>query len=358
MKTTKIEPRSKKLPFVSMILPIRNESAFIACSIKAVLAQDYPRDRYEVIVADGMSTDDTRQIVELFQSTQPNLRLIDNPGRIVPTGLNAAIAQARGQIIARVDGHCEIAPDYLRNCVTHLLNDGVDGVGGPLQTIGETFTARVIAAAMSSTFGVGNSAFRTVNDSTQLTDTVAFPAYTRAIVEAAGPFDEELVRNQDDEYNYRVRKLGARILLAADVRSKYYSRGSLRSLWRQYFQYGYWKVRVMQKHPRQMRARQFVPFFFVVSLLLCLLLLPLLGPSLLLVVVDSYLIANLLASILVASRKGKPLFVLLPTAFAILHLSFGLGFLIGLVKFRSRWFNRNDNSTESMVQTELRLPQV
>jgi glycosyltransferase involved in cell wall biosynthesis len=358
MKATKIKPPSKKLPFVSMILPIRNESAFIARSIKAVLAQDYPRDRYEVVVADGMSTDDTRQIVELFQSKQPNLRLIDNPGRIVPTGLNAAIAQARGQIIARVDGHCEIAPDYLRNCVTHLLNDGVDGVGGPLETIGETFTARVIAAAMSSTFGVGNSAFRTVNDSTQLTDTVAFPAYTRAIVEAAGSFDEELVRNQDDEYNYRLRKLGARILLAADVRSKYYSRGSLRSLWRQYFQYGYWKVRVMQKHPRQMRARQFVPFFFVVSLLLCLLLLPFFGPSLLLVVIGSYFIANLLASILVASRKGKRLFVLLPTAFAILHLSFGLGFLIGLVKFRSRWFNRSGNSTKSTLQTELRLPQV
>ena len=335
------------LPFVSIVLPIRNEASFIARSLGSVLAQDYPSDRCEIIVADGLSTDSTREIVNSFRTKYPNLRLIDNSGQIVPTGLNAAIIQARGEIIVRVDGHCEIASDYVRNCVQHLQSDGVDGVGGPLDTIGETFTARAIATAMSSTFGVGDSAFRTVSDKTMLTDTVAFPAYTRAAVERAGLFDEELVRNQDDEYNYRLRKIGAKILLASDVRSKYYSRSSLRSLWRQYFQYGYWKVRVMQKHPRQMSLRQFVPFLFVVSLVMSAALFPffITGKLVLPLVAGSYLIANAAASILIARRKGWRLLLLLPLTFAILHLAFGSGFLAGLIRFWKRWLNRETRST-------------
>ncbi len=327
------------MPFVSIILPIRNEASFIASSLNSVLAQDYPSNRLEIIVADGMSNDGTREIVESFQTQYPNVRLIDNTGKIVPTGYNAAIAKAHGEIVIRVDGHCEIAEDYVRNCVGHLLNDGVDGVGGPLETVGETLMARVIATAMSSPFGVGNSAFRTVANKTMLTDTVAFPAYTRDIIEKAGLFDEELVRNQDDEYNYRLRKIGARILLATDVRSRYYSRSSLRSLWRQYSQYGYWKVRVMQKHPRQMRLRQFIPFVFVISLLALLLLASFssIGQWGLRLAVGSYLFANIGASILVARRKGWRLLPLLPLTFTILHLAYGLGFLVGLVRFWNRW---------------------
>ena len=178
--------------------------------------------------------------------------------------------EARGEIIVRVDGHCEIAPDYVRRCVEHLQDPSVPAVGGPLETIGHGPLSRAIAAAMSSWFGVGGSAFRIVRDRTLLTDTVAFPGYTRAIMERAGPFDEELVRNQDDEYNYRLRKMGARILLASDIRARYYSRSSLRSLGRQYLQYGYWKVRVMQKHPWQMKARHFAPLAFVAGIALSL----------------------------------------------------------------------------------------
>ncbi len=338
-------------PLVSVILPIRNEAHYIARSLGAVLAQDYPADRLEVLVADGMSTDGTREIVESMRNGSPRVRIIDNTGLIAPTALNAAIARAQGEIIVRVDGHCEIERDYVSRCVEHLRNDGVDGVGGPLETIGESFIARGIAIAMSSKFGVGDSAFRTVSDKTMLVDTVAFPAYTREIVERVGPFDEELIRNQDDDYNYRLRKMGAKVLLAADVRSRYYSRSSIRSLWRQYFQYGYWKVRVMQKHPRQMRPRQFVPPLFVAALLLSLAAAPLsfilgawfawpicLAPG-------SYIIANLGASVSVAARRRAwSLVWLLPIAFAILHLSYGIGFLVGLAKFRNRWGDHGDRS--------------
>jgi glycosyltransferase involved in cell wall biosynthesis len=218
----------------------------------------------EVVVADGMSTDGTRQIAESFKGRHPALEVLDNPGMIVPTALNVAIAASRGVIIVRVDGHCEISTDYVRRCVEHLQT-GVDAVGGPLRTVGEGAVARAIALGMSSTFGVGNSAFRTSTGKTMVVDTVAFPAYPRRVLERVGPFDEELVRNQDDEYNYRLRKAGGRILLAADVRADYFSRSSLRSLWRQYFQYGYWKIRVLQKHPRQMCLRQCAPVCIVVG---------------------------------------------------------------------------------------------
>lgn len=322
-------------------MPVRNEAGYIERSLGSVLAQDYPPEQMEIIVADGMSTDQTRALIAGFQTRFPRLKVIDNPGKIAPTGLNRAIAQASGDIIVRVDGHCEIAPDYLRRCVHYLQSGAADGVGGPIETIGETLSARVIATAMSSAFGVGGSAFRTIKDQTMLTDTVAFPAYTRTIIERAGPYDEELVRNQDDEYNYRLRKLGAKILLAADVQSRYYSRSTFRKVFKQYYQYGYWKVRVLQKHPRQMSLRQFVPPAFVAALLvgvLATIFLPL-GAWLLAGILGCYLLANLLASARSASKSdafGSHL-LLLPIVYTALHISYGLGFLVGLIKFAPRW---------------------
>jgi fatty acid desaturase len=168
-------------------------------------------------------------------------------------------------------------------------------------------------------------------------DTVAFPGYTREILEKAGEFNEELVRNQDDEYNYRIRKMGGRILLSPDIRSRYYSRGNFRSLWRQYYQYGYWKVRVMQLHPRQMSTRQFIPAIFVFALILSAItaLFSTLGRAAFGLVVASYLIANVSAAVLTAKAKLQ-LIPLLSLSFAILHLSYGAGFLVGLIAFRNR----------------------
>ena len=322
-------------------MPVRNEAGYIARSLTAVTEQDYPAERMEIIIADGLSNDSTREIVKLFQTRFAHVRLIDNPGKIAPTGLNRATELAEGEIIARVDGHCEIAPDYIRNAVHHLQTEAVDGVGGPIETIGETKIAEVIAAAMSSAFGVGSSAFRTVKGKTMLADTIAFPVYTKAIIERAGGYDEELVRNQDDEYNYRLRKLGAKLLLAADVRSKYYSRGTMKKLFKQYFQYGYWKVRVLQKHPRQMSLRQFIPPAFVASLFGSIVfgLISWLGWWVLAGIIGCYLTVNLIASarILLSNRPFQFQFFLLPAVFASLHLSYGMGFLIGFVKFAPRW---------------------
>jgi succinoglycan biosynthesis protein ExoA len=325
-------------------MPVRNEAPAIERSLSSVLGQDYPSHQVEVIVVDGMSEDETRAVVERVCRLHPdrNLRMIDNPQLVVPAGMNAALGQARGDIIVRVDGHCEIAPDYVRHCVEHILKDGVDGVGGSVDTVGETNVAQTIAAAMSSRFGVGDSAFRTESGKTMLVDTIPFPAYTRSIIEKAGGYDEELVRCQDDEYNYRLRKMGAKLLLAADVLAKYYSRASLHTLWKQYFQYGFWKVRVLQKHPKQMRLRQFVPPVFVLSsfIVLGLSFLVSWGWAAAVAVSGSYVLANLAASAATASKKGWRHLSLLPVVYAILHLSYGLGFLAGLVKFWNRWGDR------------------
>jgi hypothetical protein len=198
---------------------------------------------------------------------------------------------------------------------------------------------------MSSSFGVGGSAFRTIKDRKMIVETIPFPAYRRLVMERAGLFDEELVRDQDDEYNYRLRKLGFKLLLSPEIKSRYYSRSSLSSLWRQYFQYGYWKVRVMQKHARQMRPRQFVPALFVASLICSLIAAPFssFASTILLLLTSAYLVANLAFSVLAAAKTDWRLLPALPISFATLHFAYGSGFIRGLVAFRKRWHNLHLN---------------
>jgi len=335
----------KDHPFVSVLIPVRNEVGFIAKCLQAVSEQDFPSNLVEVLVVDGMSDDGTYELLQSWTALAANRFVFQNPGKIVPKGLNILIPKAKGDVLIRVDGHCIIAPDYVSNCVRHLQQDQVDGVGGPMRSIGEDLISQVTALAMSSKFGVGNSSFRTETGQTKLVDTVPFPAYTREIIQKVGLYDEELVRNQDDEYNYRIREAGGRILLAEDVKSEYYSRGSLKKLWKQYFQYGFWKVRVLQKHPRQMSLRQFVPFAFVLALMFALILsftVPW-GWMALLALLAVYLLANLSASIITASGQGFKTLLLLPLAFATIHLSYGFGFIAGLFKFWKRW---NDKKGE------------
>lgn len=329
-------------PLVSIIMPVRNEAQFIQSSLGAIFRQTYPSECMEVIVADGMSVDNTRQIIrQLAAEALRSVRIVDNVKGIAPSGLNCALREAAGSIIIRIDGHCEIDSDYVENCVKLLRAGKADGVGGPIETIGKSIRAKAIALAMSSSFGVGGSAFRTINDRQIYTDTVAFPAYTREIIRKTGLFNEELVRNQDDEYNYRIRKMGGRILLSPNIRSRYYSRSNFLSLWRQYYQYGYWKVRILQLHPHQMSFRQFVPFFFVLSLMITLAcsFVSEFGRVVFGVIVVSYLAINL-ASAVYLSGKQFWLSPFLAWSFCNLHLSYGLGSMAGLFAFRNHWNKR------------------
>lgn len=334
------QPKNKMdYPLVSVIMPVRNEAKHIAIGLGSIADQTYPKNKVEIIVADGMSDDDTREVVhKMARELSLNIHLLDNPKRTAPSGLNVALDRSKGDIIIRVDGHCELAPDYVANCVTLLKANRADGVGGPIETVGNGPVSEAIAIAMATRFGVGGAAFRTVEDREIYTDTVAFPGYKRETIERVGRFDEELVRNQDDEYNYRIKELGGSILLSPSIRSRYFSRSSIRLLSRQYFQYGYWKVRVLQLHPAQMSARQFVPFIFV-STLLALGLISLFSSVAsygLLSITLAYLLLNAAASI--AAGKRKVICIpLIGLSFLTLHLSYGIGSIFGLIAFRKRW---------------------
>jgi glycosyltransferase involved in cell wall biosynthesis len=329
------------VPFVSVLMPVRNESNYISVSLGAVLAQDYPAGRWEVILADGLSTDGTRQMVTDLMGRHPHLKLIDNPAGIVPTGLNAALQIAQGEIIVRVDGHTEIAPDYVWQCVNCLQRTGADNVGGKMTAIGNPPVGTAVVLATSSPFGVGGARFH-YSDREEWVDTVYMGAWPRAVFDRLGGFDEELVRDQDDEFNYRLREHGGRILLCPQIKSRYAVRSTLTSLARQYFQYGFWKIRVLQKHLRQMQVRQFIPPALVAGLWVALLLTLTVpwGWVSLLAIGGPYVLATLAASVWSGRGAGWRLLLVLAVVFVILHLSYGLGFLIGLVRFWNRWGDR------------------
>ncbi len=324
-------------PFVSVVIPIRNEARSVARTLAAVLAQDYPSDRLEVIIADGMSTDGTRveidRAVAAAGASAPPVTVIDNPRRIVSTGLNAAIAKAGGEVIVRVDGHCEPARDYVRRCLEALEATDADNVGGVVAAKGHTAMAIAIAAAVSSRFGVGNARFRYGGEPGWV-DTVPFGTWRRELFNRIGGFDEELVRNQDDELNFRLIQAGGRIWLDPTIRVAYESRDSLAALWRQYFRYGLYKVRVMQKRRAVASVRQLVPAAFVTAL----------AASAALSVATRrprWLVAALLpysvglAAATAATRPGDVYVAMrVPAAFATLHLSYGAGFLAGLWRWR------------------------
>jgi succinoglycan biosynthesis protein ExoA len=326
------------LPTVTIIMPVYNERDNIRRSLEAVVSQQYPADRLKVLVSDGNSDDGTGDIVRGYQRRFTKLCIVNNDQKIVPTGMNAGIRKAEGEVIIRVDGHTVIAPDYVQQCVEGLERSGADNIGGRMDARGENAFGEAAALATSSPFGVGGGRFH-YSDKEEWVDTVYMGAWRREVFERIGLFDEELVRDQDDELNYRLRKHGGKILLSPMIKSQYMVRGTPKALIKQYFQYGYWKVRVMQKHPRQMRWRQFVPPIFVGSLILSVILTLIhpLGTWLFGGIIGLYILANLIASFYTCAKKGWKHLPLLPVVYAILHISYGTGFLVGLVKFANRW---------------------
>ncbi len=322
------------LPFVSVIVPMRNEERHIEGCLRCLAAQDYPKDRFEVLVVDGGSTDGSRRVAEdVARETGLPLRLLSNPGRSTPCGLNVGIAQARGELIARVDAHAEVAPRFLSESVSVLLKSDADAVGGPIRSAGDGLVGGAIALAMSSPFGVGNAAFR-YSQEEQYTDTVAFPTYRRNVFDRVGLFAEDLEWGEDDEFHYRLNDAGGRILMTPRVASIYFTRSSLGGLARQYFRYGRVKVEVLRRHPRQTRLRQLVPGAFVLGLaatgalatLRGLFVLPLAALA------GAYGLASLAASLRATGRGDRRYLPVLPVAFACLHVSYGLGFLVGLAR--------------------------
>jgi glycosyltransferase involved in cell wall biosynthesis len=313
-------------------MPVRNEARFIAGNLAQLQAQDYPPDRLEIIVADGMSTDGTRDIVLNCASAHPAIRLIDNPAKIVSPGLNAAIRAARGHIIIRVDGHARVAPDFVRASV-QLLQDQPEawGGGGPIVHAGTTLFGRAVAAAMSHPAGMGNPRHRRP-DFEGFVESAQFPAFHRWVFDRVGYFDETLVRNQDDEFNYRVGLAGGKIYVTPKVRYAYFVRDTISTLARQFFQYSFWRIPVMKKHRRPTTFRQIVPIIFFVLMLTTLLAGGLLRhPALAVAMPVAYLGGLVVAGLSMLPRHSVGVALLVPVALAVMHVCYAAGMAYGFL---------------------------
>jgi succinoglycan biosynthesis protein ExoA len=323
---------------VSIIVPCYNEESTIQLLLDALYTQTYPRSFLEVIIADGLSTDRTRQQISSFQITHPDLlvRVVDNPQRTIPAGLNRAIAAAGGNYIVRVDAHSVPQPDYVAGCVSALEQGKGDVVGGiwDIRPGGSGWLARSISAAAAHPLGVGDAHYRHTKRA-QIVDTVPFGAYCRALVERVGPFDEALLTNEDYEFNTRVRQAGGTIWLDPAIRSVYFARSTLTALARQYWRYGYWKARMLRRYPGSIRWRQALPPAFILSLIGLLLLavwLPiarwLLGIEALLYLLILFIVGAQLA----LKKRDLALLFYVPIAIAVMHLSWGSAFLWSLLR--------------------------
>lgn len=316
---------------VTVIIPTRNEENYIAECLDSFVNQTYPKDLYKIFVMDGKSNDKTPEIVKGYSEKYNNIMLLENPGRSVPKGVNLGIKSSNSDIVILFGAHAYANKDFIEENVISLDDSEVACSGGPINTISEEFKGAAIALAMSSPFGVGNALFRYAKKET-FVDTVAFGAYKRKVLEKVGYFDEELVRNQDDELNYRIIKSGYKILLSPKIKSNYYSRSSLKKLWKQYYQYGFWKVRVMQKHGKTASIRHLVPMAFVLCNLVGVIgiFIPLIR-YIWITEILLYIFSDIIYSIKLC--KNKNLLKIVPFVFPILHTSYGLGFLEGLVAF-------------------------
>ena len=321
------------LPKVSIIVPCYNEQSTIRLLLDALHQQTYPRANMEVIIADGISKDGTRNAIESFQKEFPdlNVRVVDNSNRSISSGLNRAIEVSRGEIILRLDAHSKPYPDYVANSVSAHGEGRGENVGGvwEIRPGSDTWIANSIAVAAAHPLGVGDALYRHTKQAAEV-DTVPFGSFRRALIEQIGFFDESLLTNEDYEFNARVRKSGGKIWLDPSIRSIYFARSTFRELIQQYWRYGFWKWRMLSRYPDTLRWRQALPPLFVLSLI-SLIVLSIFIPFTRILLAGElviYLSIMVLAGLYAALRQHKAYLILgLPLAIPAMHLAWGSGFL-------------------------------
>ncbi len=321
--------------FLSIVIPIRNEESYIGECLDSLLSQDYPKELYEIIVADGMSDDGSRAIVLEHAEKNGNIKLVQNKDQTTPMGLNAAVKAASGDVINYLVSHSYVPENYISQVVEHLGKTDADCIAPSVIAVGKTFKASAIALAMRSKFGVGNSPCRIARESGYV-DTGWFGTYRKEVFDKIGYYDSTLIRNQDYEFNRRLINSGGKIFLVSHIKAYYYSRDTLWKLFKQYFGYGYWKLDVFKKLSGAFLLRFQIPVLFVLSLVV-------LGISgffsktmfiLFLSLLLVYVLALLGSSFLVCFReRDLRYFPVLPLAFMALHFGFGLGFGYSILKY-------------------------
>ena len=320
-------------PFVSIIIPCRNEEAFIEKCLNSILANDYPKNRMEILVVDGESTDTTRSIIARIvrQYSYMRIVLLHNEKKITPCALNIGIKKAKGEFIIRMDAHSEYKSNYISLCVEQSLAHKADNVGGIFASTPpvDTLIAHSIVEALSTFFGVGNSYFRTYPNHYKEVDTVAYGCYKRDVFERIGLYNENLVRCQDMDFNMRLKKAGGRIILFPDIIAYYYTEATFLKFWQHNFKDGVWAIYAYKFMHTPLKWRHLLPFFFVMGLVASA------GVSgwLTLAGVGSYIIASVISSILVARRKQDIRYIpSMILAYGIRHFAYGIGSIWGGVK--------------------------
>lgn len=321
---------------VSVIVPCYNEQDTIQLLLDAIYQQTYPRQELEVVIADGLSSDNTRQEIYKYLHNQPDLYviLVDNPKRIIPAGLNQAIEAARGEIIVRLDAHSIPDRDYIQRCVEALERDLGDNVGGvwEISPGGQGWQSRAIAAAAVHPLGVGDARYR-LGGKAQEVDTVPFGAFRRGLVEQIGGFDESLLTNEDYEFNTRVRRTGGKVWFDPAIKSKYIARGNLPDLARQYWRYGYWKARMLRRYPSAIRWRQLAGLFVISFPILAVLSIWFLWARWFLgLEIFIYMLALIIAGIQQAIRRRDLALIWgVPFAIITMHFSWGTAFIWSMI---------------------------
>lgn len=313
--------KTKNPPFLSVIIPCRNEEEFIGKCLDSVISQDYPKDKLEVFVVDGASRDKTKEIVRNYSRQYSCIKILDNPKKIASAAMNIGIKEAKGEIIMRMDSHSVYQSDYISKCVKYLREYNADNVGGVLETrpSADTIFAKAIAIALSNPFGAGNSYFRIGTLEPKWVDTVPFGCYKKEVFQKVGLFNENLARSQDMEFNLRLKKAGGKILLAQDITAYYYPTSrNLKDFWQRNFVDGIWAVLPLKFVKIPLRLRHYLPLVFVLTLPLS---------------VWPYIPFSLFFSLEIAIKeKDIRLFFVMPLAFAARHMSYGLGSILGLIK--------------------------
>lgn len=327
---------------VSVVMPIYNEEKYIEKCIQSLLQQDYPLEDMEWIFVDGKSSDKTIEILDRYVKEYPDLiKVYQNPHKIVPYAMNIGISASKGIYIVRLDAHADYATDYISRCVFYLENTDADNVGGVIETKANGFVGNAIAKMLSSKFGVGNSQFRTFGDSGYV-DTVPFGAFRRKVFRELGGYDERLIRNQDNEMNFRIRKNGGKIFMSTDIKLSYYCRDSIKGISEMAKKNGMWNVITMKLCPGSMGIRHFIPLTFVGSIVG----LTVLGVFYrlfwwtLVLELFLYSILNILFSIKCGSMMRERL--LLMILFPCFHISYGVGSVAGIAKLCKKEY-RDDN---------------
>ena len=334
----------EKVKYISIIIPVRNEEQRIEGTLNSIISSNFPLDQIEVLIVDGNSEDSTLKIIKSYEN-KILIKIIHNKLKFVSSSFNLALNKSRGEIIFRIDGHCEIEPDFLSRCIKLLNKKNIDIAGGCIETVSHGLIGNVIAVAQSSFFGVGGVRFRnSKSNKGSYVNTLAFGAHKREIFSEIGGYDEDMICNQDDDFNFRAIQAGKKIWLDPQIKTKYFSRTSYIKLFKQYFYYGYYKVRGIQKRRQIISIRHIVPSIYIISLIITIIgghIFSNIWLSYSILVI--YLFTNICASLFASKRIFD--FPMLFISFWILHISYGLGFIWGLIKFMFYWKNNKLKDT-------------